>query len=97
MARSMQTEMGKGSNMDIDHAVLYVQWRDVAHHEVHLEQTLHDIPGVISLELIRPDDNTVETRVRVAFDPRRTNPVVMEEVLAREGFTVLSAAERPSA
>ena len=82
--------------MDIDRAELYVQWSDVAGQEARLEQVLRAIPGVASLDLIRPDNNTVEARVRIAFDPGRTNPVVIEEALAREGFTVLSAGERPS-
>jgi hypothetical protein len=82
--------------VDIDRVELWVQWNDVAGREARLEQVLRAIPGVASLELIRPDDTTAEARVRVAFDPGRTNPVVIEEALGREGFTVLSAGERPS-
>ena len=83
--------------MDIDRAELWFQWDDVAGREADLERALQAIPGVASVELIRPDDTTAEARVRVAFDPGRTNPVVMEEALGREGFTVLSAGERPTA
>ena len=82
--------------MDIDRVELWVQWNDVAGREARLEQVLRAIPGVASLDLIRPDHDTVEARVRIAFDPGRTNPVVIEEMLAREGFTVLSAGERPA-
>jgi hypothetical protein len=82
--------------MSIDRAELYVQWSDVSGREAHLEEVLRRIPGLVSLDLIRPDDTTAEARVRIAFDPGRTNPVVIEELLAREGFTVLSAGERPA-
>ena len=80
--------------MDIDRAEVYVQWSDVAGREARLEQVLRAIPGVASLELIRPAESALEARVRIAFDPGRTNPVVIEEKLAGEGFTVLSAGER---
>ena len=82
--------------MDIDRAELWVQSSDVAGREARLEQVLQAIPGVVSLDLIRPDDSTAEARIRVAFDPGRTNPIVIEGVLARAGFTVLSAAEHPT-
>jgi hypothetical protein len=61
--------------MSIDRAELYVQWSDVAGQEARLEQVLRAIPGVASLELIRPDGSALEARVGIAFDPGLTNPV----------------------
>ena len=58
-----------------------------------VEQALHDIPGV---EFVSPPgtaDPSVEARVQIAFDPQITNPVVIKQVLARQGFTVLSSRE----
>src|SRR5207249_8965674 len=92
----MQEGERRGSRMDIDRAELYVQWSAVAGREARLEQVLRAIPGVASLELIRPAESALEARVRIAFDPGQTNPVVIEAKLAGEGFTVLRSEEHTS-
>ena len=39
----------------------------------------------------------MELVARVEFDPGVTNPVILREALEREGFTIMSAAERGGA
>jgi hypothetical protein len=76
-------------------AELFLERDDVVSRQAQLEALLCQQPGVHSFQVVAHDDPTVEVCLRVAIDPEVTNPVILKEALAREGFTVLSAAARP--
>jgi hypothetical protein len=84
--------------VQLDHADLYFERDDVLGKEAVLEAALLVVPGVRGARILRNHERRTETAevgLRVDFDPQVTNPVILEEALARRGFTVLSAAERP--
>ncbi len=58
-----------------------------------LEDALRALPGVQRVRTIDENVSSIAARVRVDFDAAVTNPPVMREALARDGLTVLSAAE----
>jgi len=79
----------------VDHAELFFERDDVLGKESQLEAALSRQPGVTGVAVVPHDGASIEMCVRVDFDPAVTNPVILEGALARDGFTVLSAAERP--
>lgn len=80
--------------MSRDVAELYFQRTDVTERGGALERALRSQPGVLDVTPPRSDDQSIEVRVRVAFDPGQTNPLILGQALARQGFTVLSADEQ---
>lgn len=79
--------------MTADSADLLIQSGDVVGKETQLRESLRRLPGVISVGELSRDAESVEARIRVEFDAGQTNPLIMKDALAREGFTVMSAAE----
>jgi hypothetical protein len=81
--------------MVLDRVELFVRWPETAGGQEFVEDALSSLPGVAAVGPLTQDAGTVEGRVEVAFDPRRTIPILFEEELTRRGVTVLPAAERP--
>ncbi len=79
--------------MRTDTAVLLIQQEDAIRRTGQLRETLGHLAGVQAVGEPAPVPDSAEMRVHVDFDPGTTNPVVMREALARDGFTVLSAGE----
>lgn len=72
--------------------LLFVPLAAIAQAE-RLTQALQAIPGVIAVSFPPPVEATptIEGEVRVAYDPGRTNEVILEQALAAQGFLVLQA------
>jgi hypothetical protein len=81
--------------MVLDRVELFVRWAEAAAREDLVQKALRSLPGVASVGPLTQDAGTVEGRIEVEFDPRRTNPILFEDELAHCGVTVLSATERP--
>jgi hypothetical protein len=81
--------------MPVDSVELYIQAADVAGEESRFREALRRLPGVKSVGELSQDDESIEARVRVEFDARETNPLLMKDALEREGFTIMSAGEEP--
>ena len=58
-------------------------------------EALRRLPGVTSVGAVSQDEQSVQARIQVEFDPGETNPVIMKDALEQEGFTVTSAGEEP--
>jgi hypothetical protein len=80
--------------MPEDVAELYLQRAAAVGRGAALERALRRVPGVLDVGLPREDDQSIEMRVRVRFEPGRTNPLLMRDALEAQGFTVLSADEQ---
>ncbi len=78
-----------------DSADLFLERDDVVGREAQFEHALRSMPGIISVRIVQPPGETLEAGARVEFDASVTNPVILREALAKQGFTVLSAAEHP--
>jgi len=72
---------------------LFIQYADAAGREAWVRATLRQVPGVLSAAPLPAGDGAGGVPLRVEFDPGRTNPIIMRAALARDGFTVLSAAD----
>jgi hypothetical protein len=79
--------------MSVDSADLFIQSGDVVGKEAQLQEALRRLPGVTSVGELTGDTESVEARIRVEFDAGETNPLIMKDALAREGFTIMSASE----
>jgi hypothetical protein len=82
----------------LDHADLFLERDDVLGKEAALEAALRRLPGVSAVHVVPFDTSgsqSIEACVRVDFDPQVTNPVIIRDALAGEGYAVLSAAEHP--
>lgn len=79
--------------MTSDSADLLIQWGDVVGKETQLQEALRRLPGVTSVGAVSRDTDSIEARIRVEFDAGATNPLIMKDALARDGFTIMSASE----
>lgn len=87
--------MSAEATKSTDSADLFLERDDVVGREAQLEQALRSMPGVASVRIVQPPGETAEAGVRVEFDAAVTNPVILRQALAKQGFAVLSAAEHP--